>query len=125
MYKNLIIPIRSIKERHAKGTSYKECHAKRSREAVQLCVTVWWSVAEPAARINSKNGGPRRGPIWIHLRRPPFAVGPLRGPWLARHMDTAGSAIAPPLAAFGDFHLRLAVFVVCGIINYHLLIITY
>mgnify|MGYP000934641143 CR=1 FL=1 len=96
MYKNLIIPIRSIKERHAKGTSYKECHAEGSREAVQLWVTVWWSVAEPAVYLNSKNHGPRRGPIWIHLHRPPFAVGPLRGPWLARYMDTAGSAIAPP-----------------------------
>ena len=72
---------------HVKGH-----YAGGSREAVQLCLTAWWSVAEPAAHIDTKNDGPRRGPIWIHLHRPLFAVGPLRGPWLAHHINTAGSA---------------------------------
>jgi hypothetical protein len=116
MYKNLIIPIRSIKERHAKGTSYKECHAKRSREAVQLCVTVWWSVAEPAARINSKNGGPRRGPIWIHLRRPPL---------LLDLFEARGSRVTWIPQVPLSLHQTVSRLCWCGIINYHLLIITY
>jgi hypothetical protein len=69
----MIIPI-CTRDYRFTASCIKRCHAKRSREAVQLCVTVWWSVAEPAARINSKNGGPRRGPIWIHLRRTPLLL---------------------------------------------------
>ena len=59
-------------------------------------LTVWWSDSGTCGshQLNKLRASKRSN--MDPFASPSIVVGPLRGPWLAHHTDTAGSAIAPP-----------------------------